>query len=140
MPKTGPATPPPHRILVVDDEPFVCDALKMLLEFDGHEVQSANNASDALAMFEAGKFDLVITDYSMPNMKGDELARAIKDRMAGQPVVMVTAYAEMLQLPLKGVDFVISKPFPLESLREAIFKTSKLVPPADEKKKESKNK
>jgi CheY-like chemotaxis protein len=140
MPKTGLSTPPPHRILVVDDEPFVCDALKMLLEFDGHKVQTANSAPDALAMFEAGKFDLVITDYSMPNMKGDELAIAIKERVPGQPVVMVTAYAEMLNLPIKGVDFVISKPFPLESLREAIFKTSKLTPVAREKKTDPQSK
>jgi two-component system cell cycle sensor histidine kinase/response regulator CckA len=134
MPKTGLSTPPPHRILVVDDEPFVCDALKMLLEFDGHKVQTAHNAPDALAMYEPGKFDLVITDYSMPQMKGDELAVAIKERVPAQPVVMVTAYAEMLKLPIKGVDFVISKPFPLESLREAIFKTSKIIPgPAENK-------
>jgi CheY-like chemotaxis protein len=139
MPKTGPSKPPPHRILVVDDEPFVCDALKMLLEFDGHQVEAAHSAPEALSVFGAGKFDLVITDYSMPNMKGDELATAIKARVPGQPVVMVTAYAEMLKLPLEGVDFVISKPFPLESLRDAILKTSKLPATAPVNKKETKD-
>ena len=139
MPKTGLSTPPPHRILVVDDEPFVCDALKMLLDFDGHSVETANSAEEALAKFEDGKFDLVITDYSMPNMKGDDLAQAIKERAPGQPIVMVTAYAEMLKLPLKGVDFLISKPFPLESLREAITKTSKLPPAPVTAKKDSKS-
>ena len=113
------------RILVVDDEPFVCDAVKMMLAFDGHEVETANSAQAALGLFEKGKFDLVITDFAMPVMKGDELAAAIKARAPGQPVVMITAYAEMLQAsgnPLTGVDFVISKPFLLENLREAIFK------------------
>ena len=60
-------------------------------------------------------------------MKGDELAATIKARAPGQPVVMITAYAEMLQSsgnPLPGVDFVISKPFLLENLREAIAKVS----------------
>jgi two-component system response regulator HydG len=115
------------RILVVDDEPFVCDAVKMMLNFDGHTVETAHNAKEALAMFEEGKFDLVITDFAMPAMKGDELAAAIKARAPNQPVVMITAYAEMLQSsgnPLKGVDFIISKPFLLENLREAIAKVS----------------
>ena len=115
-----------RRILVVDDEPFVCDALKMMLAFDGHEVRTAANGAEALAAYDQEKFDLVITDFAMPKMKGDELAAAIKARNPQQPVVMITAYAEMLESsgnPLKGVDFILSKPFFLENLREAIAKT-----------------
>ncbi len=114
---------PKKKILVVDDEPFVCDAVKMMLVFDGHEVVTANNGKEALETLERGKFDLVITDFAMPGMKGDELAAAVKSRSPGQPVVMITAYAEMLQSSgksLPGVDFVVSKPFLLEHLREAI--------------------
>src|ERR1043166_7078839 len=116
-----------RRILVVDDEPFVCDAVKMMLTFDGHIVETASNGKEALAMFEAGKFDVVITDFAMPTMKGDELAAAIKARAPRQAIVMITAYAEMLQAsgnPLNGVDCVISKPFLLENLREAIAKVA----------------
>src|SRR5438045_3847369 len=136
MPMTAPPFPQ-RRILVVDDEPFVCDAVKMMLNFDGHLVETASNGKEALEMFEQGKFDLVITDFSMPSMKGDELAAAIKARAPEQPAVMITAYAEMLQAsgnPLKGVDFVISKPFLLENLREAIAK----VAPAESGKKNEK--
>jgi CheY-like chemotaxis protein len=118
---------PQRRILVVDDEPFVCDAVKMMLAFDGHSVETASNAKDALAIFESAKFDLVITDFAMPTMKGDELAQAIKARNPQQPVVMITAYAEMLQSSgraLPGVDFIISKPFLLENLREAIARVT----------------
>jgi CheY-like chemotaxis protein len=118
-------TIPAKRILVVDDEPFVCDAVKMMLAFDGHVVETANSGREALALFEKDKFDVVITDFSMPAMKGDELAAAVKSRVPGQPVVMITAYAEMLQSsgnPLHGVDHLISKPFLLEDLREAIAK------------------
>jgi CheY-like chemotaxis protein len=121
------AVPAQRRILVVDDEPFVCDAVKMMLTFDGHEVETASNGKEALSMFEKGKYDLVITDFAMPNMKGDELAAAIKARSPNQPVVMITAYAEMLESsgnPLTGVDFVISKPFLLDNLREAITKVT----------------
>ncbi len=121
---------PQRRILVVDDEPLVCDAVKMMLDFDGHVVKTAGNGKDALAMLDQEEFDLVITDFQMPAMKGDELAAAIKARAPKQPVVMITAYAEMLHAsgnPLTGVDLIISKPFLLENLREAI---AKVTPPA----------
>ncbi|HLH56093.1 MAG TPA: response regulator [Verrucomicrobiae bacterium] len=123
---------PQRRILVVDDEPFVCDAVKMMLAFDGHSVETASSGKAALDMFDKTKFDVVITDFAMPAMKGDELALAIKKRNPKQPVVMITAYAEMLQSSgtlLPGVDFMISKPFLLENLREAISR----VTPANRK-------
>lgn len=118
---------PRKKILVVDDEPLVGDAVKMMLTFDGHEVVTASHAKEALALFEQDKFDLVITDYAMPGMKGDELAAAIKSRAPGQPVIMITAYAEMLKtsdVPLGALDYIISKPFRLEDLRNAISKTT----------------
>ena len=112
-----------RRILVVDDEPAVSDAIKMMLKFDGHDVQTANGSKEALALLEQGKFDLVTVDYAMQGMKGDELAAVIKQRLPHQPIIMITAYAEMLKSsgnPLAGVDCIISKPFLLEDLREAI--------------------
>ncbi len=116
------------KILVVDDEPMVGDAVKMMLAFDGHEVVTASHAQEALALFERDKFDLVITDYAMPGMKGDELAATLKSRAPGQPVILLTAHAEMLKssnVPLDGVDDIISKPFRLEDLRSAINRTTR---------------
>jgi CheY-like chemotaxis protein len=120
-----------RRILVVDDEPYVCDAVRMMLAFDGHQVETASSGRDALALFEEGKYDVVITDYAMPLMKGDELAASIKAVAPDQPVVLITAYAEMLkssETPLAGVDFIMSKPFLLENLREAIEKMTSSRP------------
>jgi two-component system, NtrC family, response regulator AtoC len=114
---------PTKRILVVDDEPFVAEAIKMMLGFDGHEVEIATSGKEALAILETDTFDLVITDFAMRSMKGDALAAAIKSLLPKQPVVMITAYAEMLQSsghPLPGVDFLIGKPFLLEDLRQAV--------------------
>ena len=113
------------RILVVDDEPFVGEAIKMMLAFDGHQVKIATGGKEALAVLNADTFDLVITDFAMRGMKGDALAAAIKALLPRQPIVMITAYAELLQTsghPLPGVDFLIGKPFLLENLREAIAK------------------
>src|SRR2546423_13088076 len=133
MPKPCPALP--HKcILVVDDEQLVCDAIRMMLNFDGHVVETTSNPKDALAKIEQRSYDLVITDFAMPAMRGDELAAAIKSRRPGQPVALITAYAEMLQSThreMPGVDFVISKPFLLENLRQAIAKATSEKTEAD---------
>lgn len=119
----------PRHILVVDDEPLVCDAIKMLLAFDGHKVETAHSASEALDLLAAGSYDVIITDFEMPQMKGDEFAARIKARSPRQPVIMITAYAELLQSSkrqLRAVDVMISKPFLLENLREALVKVDAL--------------
>ena len=113
------------QILVVDDESAVCKAIKLLLEFDGHQVQTADSGEAALVLFEQCPFDLVITDYSMWGMKGDEFATQIKQRRPAQPIIMATAYAADFHASGKtaaGVDLVINKPFSLAELRAAIAK------------------
>jgi CheY-like chemotaxis protein len=113
----------PRHILVVDDEPLVCQTVQILLEPEGYVVDGAKSGAEALALFEPGKFDMVFTDYLMPEMKGDQLAAAIKRRAPKQPIVMLTAYPEKLQssdCPLGGVDSFICKPFEAETLRTAI--------------------
>ena len=107
----------------MDDEPLVRQTVQMLLEDDGYVVQKAKSGAEALALFEPGKFDMVFTDYFMPEMKGDQLAAAIKKRSPNQPVVMITAFPEKLtssECPPGGVDSFICKPFDLETLRTAI--------------------
>ncbi len=92
----------------------------MLLNFDGHDVETAGNGKEALAKLEQGQFDLVVTDFEMPGMKGDQLAATIKARNPKQPVIMITAFKETLPENLPGVDYMIGKPFLLENLREAM--------------------
>jgi CheY-like chemotaxis protein len=116
------------RILVVDDETAVCETIKMVLQHDGHEVGMASSGPEALALLEQSKFDLVTTDFSMLGMNGDTLAAAIKERFPKQPILMISANGAIAKAagnPLLGVDLVISKPFSLEDLRQAIdfFKT-----------------
>ena len=112
-----------YRILVVDDEPDVRQAIKMMLEHDGHEVQTVDGGEAALVMLEHNTFDLITTDYSMAGMKGNQLAATIKKCRPDQPIIMVTAFAADFQpsgKPTGGVDCVLSKPFTLTELREAI--------------------
>jgi CheY-like chemotaxis protein len=114
-----PAVAPKH-ILVVDDEPFVCESIKMLLSYDGHEVETASGGEQALAQFDPEKIQVVFTDFSMPGMKGDQLAEAIKARSPKTPVILLTAFPP----PTKpaAIDLVLTKPFMLEVLREGLRK------------------
>ena len=112
-----------RHILVVDDEPLVSYTIQLLLQEDGYAIDRATSGAEALALYEPGKFDMVFTDYFMPEMKGDQLAAAIKKRSPKQPVVMITAFPDKLtcsDCPLGGIDSFICKPFDLETLRTAI--------------------
>jgi CheY-like chemotaxis protein len=112
-----------YQILVVDDEPTVCKAIQMMLRYYGHDVQIANDGAAALAVFEKGLFDLVITDYLMPEMKGDELVIRIRRTRPDQRIILVTAFAEDFMAygkPTGGVNYVLNKPFSLEEMRSAI--------------------
>ena len=111
------------KLLVVDDEPSICDCIRLLLSHDGHDVEVANSAGAALSVFAKDKFDLIFTDYSMPGMKGDELAERIKAVAPNQPVMMISGFAPERDA-LRSVDFVLSKPFDLVDLREAVNRFS----------------
>lgn len=106
------------RILVVDDEPLVCESIRLLLAYDGHRVETAASGEEALSRFGGGEFDLVFTDFSMPGMKGDELAAAIKNRAPDKPVILLTAFPPAHKVA--AIDLVITKPFYLSTLREGI--------------------
>src|SRR5437762_11297116 len=109
---------PALRILVVDDEPFVCESVKMMLAYDGHIVETACSGMDALAKYDPAKFDLVITDYSMEGMKGDQLADAIKRLAPSKPIILLTAFPPEDQPA--SIDLVLTKPFYFETLRQAL--------------------
>src|SRR5258706_9241625 len=113
-------TLPPKRILVVDDEPFVCESIKMLLTHDGHQVETALGAEEALLKYDPSRFDLVFTDFSMPGMKGDQLALAIKKQEPARPVIMLTAFPPATVPP--AIDLIVTKPFDLKTLRDALRK------------------
>ena len=114
---------PSQHILVVDDESLVREALKMALTFEGHTVELASDGPEALQKVAEQKFDIVFTDFKMPEMLGDELARRIKKKYPHQVIAMVTAYADFLSPRGKKanpVDFIITKPFALETILSAV--------------------
>ena len=110
------------RVLLAEDESQVREAIRMLLSVDEHEVTEARDGREALAIFEPGRFDLVITDYMMPRMQGDELAKQIKHKAPSQPVLMISAYVQQSACLTSQVDALLAKPFSFGDLRQAIAK------------------
>jgi CheY-like chemotaxis protein len=83
-------------ILVVDDEKPLVDMMTQILERLGYTVVGKTGSIDALETFSAepGRFDLVITDYAMPNMTGKELAQALMAVKPDIPVILCTGFSE----------------------------------------------
>lgn len=125
-----PAEPVSARILVVDDETLVREVLQAYLENDGHQVITAENGELGLEAFRADKFDLVLTDRAMPEMNGDQLALAIKAVSPTTPVILLTGFGDETAdggPKLPGIDFVLGKPFSMDSLRTTLAKALQLT-------------
>lgn len=108
---------------MVEDSPDVAETMTALLTGCGHGVEVSRDGKDALASYRPGKYDLVITDYSMPRMNGVELAEIIKGRSPKQRILLATAYAFTIAAcdsrPLP-VDAVLRKPFQPRDLNEVL--------------------
>ena len=79
-----------ERLLIVDDEPYVCQVLTRWLKADDYTCQTANSVEEAWKLLEDGKFSLVLSDIMMPGKTGIDLLRLIKDKFPDVAVVMVT--------------------------------------------------
>ena len=87
------------RILLIDDEELLTRSFSLLLEKSGYEVYVAKSGSDALAMAESERFDLVICDIRMPRLNGVETIKAIradsgKNSSKNVPVIFITGFAD----------------------------------------------
>jgi PAS domain S-box-containing protein len=87
-----------RKVLYVDDEPRVREAVQAMLETFDLRVEVAADPYEALRRIESAEFDFVVTDLGMPEMSGSQLAREIRRRRPGLPVGLLTGWAEQLQL------------------------------------------
>jgi PAS domain S-box-containing protein len=109
----------PLTILAVDDDPLVLDNTAAMLAELGHKVLQAHSGPEALKMLDLHSFDLIITDYAMPGMTGEELTQHILASQPAMPVLMVSGYASLPE----GVGTAIpklGKPFKEHELSRAI--------------------
>jgi CheY-like chemotaxis protein len=90
----------------------------MALTLYGYAVDTASSAAEALDKLSAGSFDLVITDFTMPEMNGAALAKEIKERHPALPIILLTACPPRARSA--DVDLVLAKPYSNSSLRSAV--------------------
>jgi len=116
-----PRNPETVRVLVVDDEEMVRSIVTQLLSLNDHEVDRACSGDEALSMFEGTHYDIVFTDFGMPEMTGAELAKRLHKRQPDLPIILLTGYTDT-ETAVGEVDDILSKPFKLEELQATIQK------------------
>jgi len=114
-----------YYILFVDDEDHIVEMGKKLLEKLGNKVITSNNPIDAIKLFyeNPDKFDIVITDHTMPNMTGIELALKLFAKKPDIPVILCTGYSESINRKKAlsmGVKEFIMKPYSRRKIAQTI--------------------
>jgi len=114
-----------HNVLVVDDEPKLCDLLVSALSQGEVQVFTAGNGLAALEVMEQETIDLVISDWRMPGMDGPQLLAEIKQRFPEVPVIVMTAYSTVKNAVTSmrnGAFDYIAKPFDIDELDITVHK------------------
>ena len=128
-----PDHPDEGELLVVDDEPFLCDAVAASLRFLGFEVSTADTGGDALRLVRERSFDLVVLDVMLPDTDGFEVVRRLRREGCHVPVIFLTAKDtqadKVTGLTLGGDDYM-TKPFGLEELAARIRTVLRRTRPA----------
>jgi signal transduction histidine kinase len=107
------------RLLIVDDEYSIREALEMLFKGRGYSVKTASNGEDALNVLEKEDFEVIISDIRMDRLDGVGLIKKLKSDNRGIPVVFITAYPELenaVEALRNGVVEYIKKPFDMQAI------------------------
>ena len=115
-----------RMILLVDDNKVSREAFANILRLHGHDVMEAVDGSEGLDILSNLHFDLVITDFVMPNMNGLQLIAKVRQKWPRTPILLISGYLtpEVGEIVSDGLEF-ISKPVEVPALLEAI---QRLVP------------
>jgi signal transduction histidine kinase/CheY-like chemotaxis protein len=120
---SAPAAGMAGRILVVEDEDQLRQLLLDALHAAGHAADGAADGAEGVARFREQRYDVVITDLSMPESSGLEVTHAVKTISPGTPVIMITGWGHLLSLDRvrdSEVDLVLVKPFKMERMLSAV--------------------
>jgi DNA-binding NtrC family response regulator len=113
------------RILVVDDERGLCAGIQEALKREGYAVDAATDAIVALQKTEAGLFNLIITDFRMPQLNGLELLTRVKARSRDTLFILMTAYGTVegaVEAMKQGAYDYLTKPLDMQRLRAVVQK------------------
>ena len=110
------------KLLIVDDDPNICEMLRLYLENEGYKVKTASDGAEGVNYFKIYEPDLVLLDIMMPKKDGWQVCREIRE-ISAKPVIMITAKGEVfdkvLGLELGADDFLV-KPFDMKELSARI--------------------
>jgi DNA-binding NtrC family response regulator len=113
------------NVLVVDDEKTVCNSCKKILTREGYNVDVAMSGEEALSKVKGNDFDVLITDWKMPQLDGIEVAKRIKKENPNIAVVMITGYPSVetsIQALRSGISDYVPKPFTPTELSDAMIR------------------
>jgi len=113
------------NVLVVDDEKTVCSSCRKILTREGYNVDVALSGEEALSKIKRNGFDVVISDWKMPEMDGMEVARRIKKENPEIAVILITGYPSVetsIEAIRSGVSDYVPKPFTPEELSDAMIR------------------
>jgi CheY-like chemotaxis protein len=110
------------KILVVEDDPVGRDLICDILRIEGHQPLEATNGAEALELYQAQCFDLVITDFVMPRLNGLKLIEQLHLLSPKLPIILVTAYLSIVarRIKLRNIAEVVPKPFEIDFLKSTV--------------------
>ncbi|MCF0123121.1 MAG: response regulator transcription factor [Ruminiclostridium sp.] len=111
------------RVLIIEDEKLLADTIKIMLEKKGFEVEAVYDGTTGEEYAELGVYDLLILDVMMPGMNGYQVAREVRARHIGTPILMLTAKADLEDRIIglnAGADYYLTKPFDNRELMACI--------------------
>jgi Transcriptional regulatory protein, C terminal./Response regulator receiver domain. len=111
------------KILIIEDEALLADSLKSLLIKNGFEVDVAYDGLTGEEYAELGIYDLLILDVMLPNIDGYEIAKRLRDKHMGVPILMLTAKSQLEDRITglnSGADYYLTKPFDTRELLACI--------------------
>ncbi len=107
------------KILIIEDEVLLADSLKTLLEAKGFEAEAVYSGESGAEYAQLGVYDLLILDVMMPGLNGFQVARQVRSRRCGTPILMLTARSDVLDRVEglnSGADYYLTKPFDTREL------------------------
>ncbi|HEU5359938.1 MAG TPA: response regulator [Candidatus Deferrimicrobiaceae bacterium] len=113
----------PARILIIEDGELNRELFERYVTEMGHKAVLASSGTEGLRIFEREKFDLVITDLSMPGISGLQVAEQVKNQAPDVPVLLVSGWAvhqEEQRIRQAGVDYILRKPCAVKDFQEVV--------------------
>jgi two-component system, NtrC family, response regulator GlrR len=114
----------PQTLLCIDDEPSIGALHKLIFELHGYRVLVADSGPEGLRLLQNEHVDLIILDYRMPEMMGDEVAETVRKLQPKIPILMESAYTDLPESVLRHVDAYLVKG---QSTEELVKKVKSLL-------------